>query len=90
MKTTRQILYGKVEDARESCAGCHVLEKKDLLKKIKDAIDYAREVEASAEVMSKLLKAKGMVERSEGFDKIRIEADQILADILNTDLEGEG
>jgi hypothetical protein len=64
MKTTKQILYQKVEDAREQ----------DLLKKIEKAMDYALEVEAPGEIISKLHKAKNMVNRSEGFDTIRVEA----------------
>jgi len=90
MKTTRQLLYRKVEDARESCAGCHPLEKDALLRKIDNAIDFAREVDAPSEIITKLEKAKEMVKRSEGFDTIRVEADQILAGILNYELEGEG
>lgn len=86
MMSTKQLLYQKVEDARESCAGCSVLEKKPLLKKIDETITFALQVNASPQLVDKLAKAKQIVEKEKVF-KDRLPADRILCEILNVDLK---
>ena len=89
MKTTRQLLYIKVEDARESCAGNSVKTKEILLQKIKDTIAFASQVETPMYLIQKLIKAERIVEKEKSFET-RLPADQILCEILNVDLKGEG
>jgi len=89
MKTTRQLLYRKVQDARESCAGDSPKNKETLLEKITEAIAFASEVEAPIEIINKLMRAERIVREEKEFED-RLPADQILCGILNEDLKGEG
>jgi len=86
MLTTKQLLYQKVESARESCCGCCPLERKDLLQKVDEAIVFALESNAPTNLLDKLVKAKKIIKREKTF-KHRLSADQILCDILNHDLK---
>jgi len=88
MKTTRQLLYRKVQDARESCAGDSVKTKEVVLQKIKDAIAFASQIEAPMYIIKKLIKAERIVQREKEFAD-RLPADKVLCDILNEDLKGE-
>ena len=89
MVTTRQLLYRRVEDARESCARDSVKTKEILLQKIKDTIAFASQVETPMYIIRKLIKAERIVEKEKSFEA-RLPADQILSEILNVDLKGEG
>lgn len=84
--STKQLLYQKVESARESCCGCCPLEKKDLLEKVDEAITFALESHAPTNVLDKLARAKQIIEKEKIF-KDRLPADHILCEILNVDLK---
>ena len=88
MKTTRQQLYEKVSDARESCCGSSVKMKSILIKKISSALNLAIISEVDAKTLAKLEKALMYAKLSKGYYD-RLDADHILSDILNQDLKEE-
>lgn len=78
----KELLYDKVSDARESCAGCHPLSKPTLLKKIDEALGFAFEVSAPQEIINSLNEARRIVSKSKTYYD-RLPVDQVLSDVLN-------
>lgn len=85
MRTTRQLLYEKVNVAREHCGGSCPADKIYLLKDIADALNFAYEVSASQSIINKLIEVKKIVQKSKTFYE-RLPADDILCEILNVNL----
>jgi len=86
LRTTRQLLYYKVSNAREHCCGCAPQSKPFLQRDINDALSFAYKVDAPQSLINKLIEAKKQVQQSKTYYE-RISADQLLCEILNVDLK---
>lgn len=86
MITIKELLYQKVSAAREHCAGCSPRKKSELLSDIQNALYFAYQVEASQELINKLIEAKSLIQKPKRYYD-RIPADQLLSEILNVDLK---
>lgn len=86
---TMENLYRAVSDARESCAGSDVQDIPYALAKVQYAIDFAYNAHARESTINKLIEVKRILTEAQIYAD-RLPADQILSDILNTDLERYG
>ena len=86
MRSTRQMLYNKVSNAREHCCGCAPKDKIYLLGDVADALNFAFEVNAPQSLINKIIEAKKQIQQSKTYHE-RIEADQLLCEVLNVDLK---
>jgi len=89
MRTTKQLLYAEVSRVREHCAGDSVAEKPQLLKELKNVLEFAMRVDADLNIIAKLSYAEDLVMNEKTFGD-RLAADKVLCEILNVDLKGEG
>jgi len=83
MKTTEELLYQKILVCRESCAGDSPKPRDRLLSLLDETMNFAYYVEADRDIIEKLEQARRLVKPTPfGMDK-RIEADHILAGLVN-------
>jgi hypothetical protein len=81
----KRVLYSMVWKAREHCAGSDVAEAGIVLKELLDTKSYAERNEAGDIIIGKLLKAIEIMRTATQY-KDRLPADDLLCEILNTDL----
>jgi len=84
-KYQKRVLYSMIWKARENCAGSNVSETEIVIKNILDAKDYAEQFKAGDIIIGKLMKALEIMRTVIQY-KDRLPADNILCEILNTDL----
>ena len=76
-----------VSDARESCAGCDVKDKKEVVHKIAVALQYAEMLQLPDEdpTVQTLMRALADMKKARNFGE-RLPVDWMLCDVLNTHL----
>jgi hypothetical protein len=77
-----RVLYAKISKARESCAGGDVQDIAKVVDYVRDALNYATQVEAPETTLDNLRTALGQLNTAKEY-KDRLKPDQILCDILN-------
>lgn len=77
-------LYVLVSDARESCAGCNVKDKKEVVQKIADALRYAEMLQLPEEdlTVQTLTRALAGMKKARNYGE-RLPVDWMLCDVLN-------
>jgi hypothetical protein len=83
--TCNEELYSLVSKARESCAGSNVQDQFAVMTNINDALSYGLKTKAGQTVIEKLMKALQIMAHVKRYEQ-RSEADDILCEILNSDL----
>lgn len=79
-------IYRLVSDARESCCGSDVQDRKEVLRRLGKALSRARFLNVPKTIILKIDEACCIVEKSQNYYE-RLPADNILCLLLNTELK---